>query len=147
MAARRRLARKRAAGAAPPARTASALADDVARREFIKRVTVAAAALGLPGIPAGTLAASAAKKPHPKKTKVTLFFNFAHLGYADTTHHLYMGGRKYTLERVKDKPQVLRQERKKNAFLRAVPDDQITHHVTSVEIASAAVTLAYTTCN
>ena len=148
MAARRRLARKRAAGAAAPAGTASrASADDIARREFIKRVTAAAAALGLPGIPAGTLAASAPKKPHPKKTKVTLFFNFAHLGYADTTHHLYMGGRKYTLERVKDKPQVLRQERRKNAFLRAVPDDQITHHVTSVEIASAAVTLAYTTCN
>ena len=124
---------------------------DNARRDFIKRASAAAAALGLPALPAGASAAPGApgvgvKKGH-RKTKVTLFFNLSYLADVETTHFLYMGGRKHELAKVSDKPQVLRQARKTNALLRAVADDQITHHVKNVDIANDAVTLAYMTCN
>ncbi|HKU85560.1 MAG TPA: hypothetical protein VJV77_04400 [Casimicrobiaceae bacterium] len=126
-------------------------ADSNARRDFIKRASVAAAALGLPGLPAGTAAAPGAPgvgvAKGQRKTKATLFFNLSHLVGVETTHFLYMGGRKHELAKVADKPQVLRQARKTNALLRAIADDQITHHVKNVEIATDAVTLAYMTCN
>jgi hypothetical protein len=151
-------AQRHAAALRTPA--AVAAVDDALRREFIKRASAAAAALGLPAFPAASFAAKPphpAHPPHPPhpphpshgrgKTKVTRFFNLSHLRGAPTTHYLYMGGRKYALTSVADKPQVLRQERRTNAFLRAVPDDQITHHVKNVEIANDAVQLAYLTCN
>ena len=125
--------------------------DDFARREFIKRIGVAAAALGLPpSLSAGAAShavATHAKSPGHRKTKVTLFFNLSHLRHVNTTHHLFMGGRKHELERVDDKPQILRQARHTNAFLRHVGDEHITHHAKNVEIASDMVTLAYLTCN
>jgi hypothetical protein len=132
-----------------------ASAEDAPRRAFIKRVGAAAAAFGLPGFSTGAFAVAhavhathARKQPPRRKTvTVTLFFNLAHLRAADTTHYLYVGGRRYELERVGDAPQVLQQARRTNAFLSAVADAHITHHVSEAEISAEAVTLAYLACN
>ena len=126
--------------------------DDVPRREFIKRVGVAAAVIGMPGLPLGALAAAQGgqgqgRPAKPSKTKVTLFFNLSHLSGFDTTHYLNIGGRKYALTAVADKPQVLGQARRTNAFLAAIDDRYITHHAKNVDTSGDAVTLAYLTCN
>jgi hypothetical protein len=136
-------------------RRAISTPDDATRREFIKRLSAASAALGLPAIPANSFADDdddddAVRATRPRgKTRRTLFFNFAHLGAggASTTHYLYMGGRKYRLTPVTQRPDVLARARRRNEFLAAVPDNQITHHVTGVETANDAITLAYATCN
>jgi hypothetical protein len=73
----------------------------------------------------------------------TLFFNLSHEAFADTTYFLVGGGRRYALTKVSDEPQVLAQARQTNAFLRAVPDDQITHRSENVVLASDNVTLSY----
>ena len=127
--------------------------EDSARRDFIKNLSAAAAALGMPAVASQSLAAedddevSGKRLSRRRKSRRTLFFNFAHLGNVDTQHYLYMGGQKYGLTRVADRPQVLRNERRSNAFLRAVPNDQITHHVRNVAAPDDVITLAYTTCN
>jgi len=77
----------------------------------------------------------------------TLFFNLSHLGGAVTEHYLYMAGRKYPLQRIQDDPRVLTEARRHNGFLRALPDEHVTHHATGVHTADDAVTLAYLTCN
>jgi hypothetical protein len=138
---------------AAKARATEVPAEGVARREFIKRIGAATAALGLPALPAAAFADAHAGGPHQtkplkrRKTKVTLFFNLAHLLDVDTTHYLYLGGEKHELARVEDKPQVLRQARRSNAFLRAIGDASITHHVKNVDLSTDGVTLAYLTCN
>jgi hypothetical protein len=73
----------------------------------------------------------------------TLFFNLSHEAFADTTYFLVGGGRRYAVTKVSDEPQVLAQARQGNAFLRAVPDDQITHRSENVVLASDNVTLSY----
>jgi hypothetical protein len=62
------------------------------------------------------------------KAAYTLFFNLSHEAFAATTYFLVGGGQRYPLTKVSEKPQVLARARQANAFLRAVPDDQITHH-------------------
>lgn len=122
----------------------------VTRRHFVGGLGAAGATLGAPALlvacgggdpGGGTPDAGAGRE------RRTLFFNFAHLGPAPTTHCLYACGRRHVLTRVADQPQVLRQARIGNEFLRAVPDAHITHHVEGVEFPTDVVTLAYLTCN
>jgi hypothetical protein len=73
-----------------------------------------------------------------------LFFNLSHEeGFAGKTYFLTGGGRRYALTKVADQPQVLSRARGTNAFLRAVPDSQITHHVENAVFATDSVTLLY----
>ena len=77
---------------------------------------------------------------HERKT---LFFNLSHEDFAGKTYYLTGGGRRYALTEVAKSPEVLANARQTNAFLRAVPDTQITHHVENAEFATDSVTLAY----
>lgn len=140
----RALRRQRAAASAP----------DMARRRFLERLGVAGATLGAPALLAGcagddgdTGGGGANPGPAAGTQPRTLFFNLSHLGGADTTHYLHAGGRKHRLVKVDDAPHVLSAARQSNAFLREVPDHQITHHVEGAPFATGVVTLAYLTCN
>ena len=73
----------------------------------------------------------------------TLFVNLAHENHAGKTYYLTGGGRRFTLTPTADRPEVLARARQTNAFLRAVPDDQITHLVENATFASDSVTLCY----
>ena len=138
------------------ARTGDAAGDTTTRRDFLKFAGVAGASLGLPGVAGGadTSSPNAWSSSDPRGLRAakggrsvrTLFFNLSHLPGA-TSHSLFMGGRKYVLTRVQDAPQVLVTARRTNAFLRAVPDDQITHHAVGVETSDDIVSLGYLSCN
>jgi len=73
----------------------------------------------------------------------TLFFNLSHEKHAGKTYYLTGGGGRFTLTPTADRPEVLALARQSNAFLRQVPDDQITHHVANASFASDSVTLCY----
>ena len=83
--------------------------------------------------------------PHtPRPThQRTLFVNLAHENHSGKTYYLTGGGRRLTLTPNADRPEVLARARQTNAFLRAVPDNQITHHVENATFASDSVTLCY----
>jgi hypothetical protein len=103
------------------------------RRDFVKRTGATALLLGT--LPRGVLGAGRSDAGTEERT---LFFNFSHLGSRPTTHFLYVTGRKYRLTKVEDRPDVLAFERRRNEFLRSVPDDQITHHVQGVLLRSTS---------
>ncbi len=132
----------------------SAHANGLTRRDFVKRVTVAGALLGAPLVAPNALGDdyefnAAMLDPESERTggkRQMLFFNLSHLKGANTTHHLHLGGRKYPLTRVQDRPNVLKAYRRNNEFLRSVPDDQITHHVV-IETAQDVVRLGYWSSN
>jgi len=85
-----------------------------------------------------------AQQTAPHHTKAyTLFFNLSHEAFADKTYFLVGGGQRYALTKVSDEPRVLARARQANAFLRAVPNNQITHHSENVVLAADAVTLSY----
>src|SRR5262249_11845388 len=111
------------------------------RREFVRDVGAAAVVLGSP-LPRGLFAgvrAGSATEARP------LFFNLSHLKGRQTTHFLYLAGRKYRMTSVAERPDVLDVERRRNVFLAAVPDDQITHHVQGALVPLDAMALAYST--
>lgn len=124
-------------------------AADDARRAFLKRSAGlgVAAALPLPLLSAcigGDDDARENVEPAPADThQRTLFFNLSHENHAGQSYYLSGGGRRYPLTAVQDAPQVLREARQGNAFLRQVADDQITHHVADAVLASDSVTLLY----
>lgn len=126
-----------------------ALPQGLTRRDFIGGLGAAGVAFGTPALMAGCGGGddNDVATPLDELESRTLFFNFAHLGSQPTTQHLYVAGRKYTLTRVVDQPQVLLDARANNAFLRSVPDDQITHHVEGAEFSTVAPTLVYVSCN
>jgi len=126
----------------PPDRHAS-----LNRRDWIKRFGAAGLALGLPPLIAGCGGDGDDAPPEPEHEQRTLFFNLSHLAAAETTHHVYIAGRRHTLTKVSDKPGVLLRARRTNAFLRGVADDQITHHVEAATIPGQMVSLAYASCN
>ena len=117
----------------------------MSRRRFLHAGAGAGAALGLPPLLlTGCLGDGDGTPSGPVETEArTLFFNFAHENPGSTTHHLVLGGQRHVLTRTRDKPEVLVEARRTNAFLRGVPDGQITHHLESVETPTAAVQLAY----
>jgi hypothetical protein len=73
----------------------------------------------------------------------TLFFNLAHENHVGKTYFLVAGGQTLHLLPVSTQPGVLARERLGNAFLSAVPDDQITHFAANVIIPGDSVILAY----
>src|SRR6185436_2112794 len=73
----------------------------------------------------------------------TLFFNFSQEDFASRTYFLTGGGKNYRLTKVTDAPDVLVRARRHNAFLRGVPDGQITHHIEGTSFATDSVTLSY----
>lgn len=115
------------------------------RREFVKRVSAAAMALGVPPLFGQTSREEIVLSEGNRRGR-TLFFNFSHMQGTDTEHFLYMAGRKYRLSRIAENPKVLAQERSKNEFLRTLHDEHITHHVRGVQVPDG-VTLAYSTCS
>src|SRR5690606_7522471 len=81
--------------------------------------------------------------PPPTTHQRTLFVNLAHENHAGKTYYLTGGGRRFELTSTADRPEVLARARQTNGFLRAVPDDQITHHIENAIFASDSVTLCY----
>lgn len=81
--------------------------------------------------------------PGPHTHQRTLFFNLSHEAYVGKTYYLTGGGRRFTLTPCAERPEVLARARLSNAFLRQVPDDQITHHVVDATFSSQSVTLCY----
>ena len=73
----------------------------------------------------------------------TLFFNLSHEDFAAKTYYLTGGGKRYRLTKVSDAPHVLDRARRKNAFLRQVPDQHVTHHIEGTTFAADTVTLTY----
>jgi hypothetical protein len=114
------------------------------RRQFL---TGALATGALTGIPAGLLAqgrGGAGKPAQARFEQRDYFFNFAHEAeHPSATYYLVAGGTRVRLKRAQDNPGVLKQHRKKNRFLRNVPDDQITHYVQNVRLSADFVTMSY----
>lgn len=115
----------------------------VSRRRFLHLGASAGALLGLPPLLAACGGGSDNTPSPPATERRTLFFNFSHESFDDTTHHLVVGANRYELTRTQDKPQVLAESRKTNKFLVGVPDDQVTHHLEAVELLANAVQLTY----
>ena len=113
------------------------------RRDFVKGVGATALLLGAP-LPRRVFARSLAAGATEERT---LFFNFSHLNNRDTTHFLHLAGRRYRLTKVEDRPDILDFERRRNEFLRQVPDKSITHLAPAVVSPIDIVTLAYTTAD
>ena len=90
--------------------------------------------------PVAATATTARRGPTHQRT---LFFNLSHEAYVGKTYYLTGGGRRFTLTPCAERPEVLARARLSNAFLRQVPDDQITHHVVDATFSSQSVTLCY----
>jgi hypothetical protein len=140
--------RRLEAALAPRQRAGGSVQAALTRRRFMGHFSAAAAALGMPPLLAGCgggddeVAPAPAPLTRPSETR-TLFFNFSHLGRADTTHVLVAGGKRYPLTKVSDKPEVLSTARQGNEFLRSVSDDKITHHLEGAVLSTSSVTLGY----
>ncbi|MEJ7685962.1 MAG: hypothetical protein WKG52_02575 [Variovorax sp.] len=123
------------------------------RRGFITQGAGLGLALGLPPLLQGCggggadgnvpAAGTAGGTPSGGKHAATLFFNLSHDDHAGKTYDLTGGGQRLTLTSVADEPGVLHLARQSNAFLRAVADHQITHHVAGALFANDSVTLCY----
>ncbi len=80
----------------------------------------------------------------------TIFFNLSNeeLLFDEESHRrkrwfFNIAGQSYRLKRVKQHPRVLAEARQGNAFLSAVPDDQITHYVDTLALPSDITPLGY----
>ena len=113
------------------------------RRQFLTRTAAAGMVLAVPSLFESCRNIPISQRPPQPKEQRTLFFNLSHENHAGKTYFLTGGGQRYTLTKVADRPEVLRQARQSNAFLRAVPDSQITHHVENAMFATDTVTLCY----
>ena len=123
----------------------------VSRRSFLTQGAGLGLGLGLPpllagcgggdGSPWATFATGLGASPD--RHTATLFFNLSHEDHAGKTYYLTGGGQRLALTPVAEQPQVLQRARLTNAFLRAVADDQITHHVESASFANALTTVCY----
>jgi hypothetical protein len=106
------------------------------RREFLVGAAGAGAVLAAPSLLGGC--------HHDEEVKPgTIFFNLSHEDFSNKTYFLTGGGKTYRLTRVSDDPDVLERARRTNSFLRAVPKQQITHHVEGTEYATDSVSLLY----
>jgi hypothetical protein len=112
------------------------------RRQFIKRMGGAGMMLGMPPL-LQSCGGSPPPAPPPSTEKRTLFLNLAHEKQANARYFLIGGGRKYSFSSMADAPHVLAQARLDNAFLRGVPDDQITHFIEDAVFAADSVTLCH----
>jgi hypothetical protein len=127
------------------------LPGSVNRRSFLTQGAGLGLGLGLPPLLAGCGGGDGAPWMTPAsslgsptgKHSATLFFNLSHEAHAGKTYYLTGGGQRIALTPVADQPHVLRRVRQSNAFLRGVPDDQITHHVDSATFANGVTTVCY----
>jgi hypothetical protein len=122
----------------------------ISRRRFLVQTVGAGLALGLTPVLSRGHGPKPAPVRHPrpgKHRKHTLFFDLSHPDLQGATHFLVTGGRWHELTKVSDKPQVLRHARRANAFLRAVPLRNITHHVTNLELSEDITQLSYVVSN
>src|SRR4051812_16214576 len=88
------------------------------RREFLASgAGLGLAALGIPPLLA-SCGGGDDEAPRPEFVQ-TLFFNLAHEDHHGKTYTLTAAGRRYVLTPVPEAPEVLRQARTQNAFLRA----------------------------
>ncbi|MEO7338726.1 MAG: hypothetical protein ABIV63_19310, partial [Caldimonas sp.] len=116
----------------------------VTRRHFMARgAGIGLAAIGVPPLLSSCGGGDDDDPPARPTHQRTLFVNLAHESHAGKTYYLTGGGRRVTLTPTADRPDVLALARQSNAFLRAVLDDQITHHVENATFASDSVTLCY----
>ena len=116
------------------------VAGNVSRRHFL----VSGAGLAALGVSPLLSSCGGGDDPPARPThQRTLFVNLSHENHAGKTYYLTGGGRRFALTPTADRPEVLTRARQTNAFLRAVPDDQITHHVENATFASDSVTLCY----
>ena len=113
------------------------------RRDFVKGAGATALLLGAP-MPRGLFARSSSAAGTEQRT---LFFNFSRLKNHDTTHFLHLNGRRYRLTKTEERPDVLEFERRRNEFLRQVPDAAITHHVQGALAPIDVISLAYTSAD
>ncbi|MDQ2778693.1 MAG: hypothetical protein M3Y32_03940, partial [Pseudomonadota bacterium] len=115
----------------------------ITRRHFLGSAAGGSLALGIPTLLAACGGGEDAAQPETERR--TLFFNFAHEDHDATEHFLVFGGKHRPLVKVKDAPGVLARERAGNAFLRSVPDDQITHHIDDFEMPASIAVMVYVT--
>jgi hypothetical protein len=116
-------------------------ADQMARREFMKRCAAAGMICGLPPFLLSCGSGSSTVTEGSTETR-TLFFNLAHeKSSANKMYFLIGGGNKIQLTSNSAASHVLANARATNTLLRAVPDDQITHYVENAVFSESAVTL------
>jgi hypothetical protein len=112
------------------------------RREFLSRAAAAGLALGMPPL-LSSCGGDAAPPQAPRAMEQRLlFFNLAHAQQAGAEYHLNIAGQRFRLTPVSEAPHVLQTARQDNTFLRAIPNDAITHHV-EASLPSDAVALGY----
>ena len=117
-------------------RSLKAIRRGIRRRDFLVGAASAGAFLSAPALMSGC--------SHDEDVAPgTIFFNLAHEDFHAKTYFLTGGGKTYRLTKVTDKPEVLERARRKNGFLRAVPDSQITHHIEGTAYATNGVSLVY----
>src|SRR5262245_38794400 len=114
------------------------------RRQFL---TYSAAAGLLAGLPSGRPASAAARAHSNRPTeRRTVFFNFSYEADHETaTYFVVIGERRLRLQSLKKKgaDDLVTRERRRNAFLRHVPDDAFTHALPNVALPADAVQLCY----
>jgi hypothetical protein len=114
------------------------------RRQFLSGALATGALTGMPAALLADARGPAAKPKKPSLEQRDYFFNFAHeADHQSATYYLLAGGIRVKLDRVQDHPGVLKQHRKKNRFLRNVPDDQLTHVVQNLRLSADFVTMSY----
>ncbi|MEO8938161.1 MAG: hypothetical protein ABI277_14800 [Burkholderiaceae bacterium] len=125
----------------------AAPSDPVASAGFTRRRFLAAGAtlggvLGAPLLSSCLGGGDDGGAPQPPPDRA-LFFDLSYHDSAERQYFLVGGGQRYALVRIADKPEVLTRARQANAFLAAVPDSKITHHVESAVFSADAPTLTF----
>ena len=115
---------------------------DIGRREFLSRAAAAGMALGLPPLLASCGGNAEPSLMPPATEERVLFFNLSGHAHAGAEHQLNIAGKRFRLTPVAEAPDVLLQARQDNGFLRAMPNDGITHHV-HASLPANAVVLGY----
>ena len=139
---RKKIARQKRIGRQKRQAKLARVSSGVTRRKFLQYTAGTGILLGLAPL-LTSCGEDESSSPQPDTEQRTLFFNLAHEDYADKGYFLVGGGQRYALTKVSDQPDVLARARQTNAFLRAVPDDQITHHIENTVFRTDSVTLCY----
>jgi hypothetical protein len=108
------------------------------RRRFLNRTLAAGALLSVSRRLAESEPGEDAQRP--------IFFNLSRpqgLSIASKGYFLTIGGNTYPLRLVSQDPDVLRRARLGNAFLSAVPEDQITHYVEGFTVPAEITLVGY----
>ena len=116
-------------------------AEGLTRRRFLATGATLSSVLGAPLL--ASCLGGGDEAPEPEPLARTLFFDLSHHATTDRTYFLVGGGHRHALVSVADKPEVLANARKSNAFLADVPDAHITHHVEGTVFSGDAPTLTY----